>query len=669
MKSNRSLLFRFVAVIVPTLMLAQVTSLIALAADATVADRYSEKPIGITWDTHITQQASMDYMMTIADDHDIKLPWMNNEQIREQMEKFNEAQKGIEKAKAKGSIFYLKKGFIPSFVRVGFRTVIDKAEFKKLVMQRRQMYGGDNERVKLEGNDDRYSLIYKWGDGEGQGISTFFRFTDGVMFDGNFEDVYEMELPTPSYLSLSGVREKYDVLAEFNFKEIPKGYKDIAWSMLSTQTGPLLQQFDEEEDDVYGVRRAAGDLGLNAIKPLIYDIEKADFKLELISDGQPLKFELDLAVRDNSPLSRTLDEVAKGGSRFAGLIDDDAAVTIASTWNLPDGFKDLGMAAANLMRSKIEKETSADEDARNAVRQLVKILEETSKKKKADAILKFGLDRTGEFVFYGGMRLEGTENFVQLLPKLMEHMSDFGASQEQTENGVVYSLQIPESFWAHDVGIPGEVRNYFPGRFNFLFARSAVWFSLGREQSSTKIDDAIKASLERAVNRGNSEQLVFNFDLTEWARGDRDSQPRQALQKVELMFDNMADYSTQQRMRSIRAANNKKKAKDRETQEGAADQEPGSFLFAANDKARSFMEETLATDGFARLNLTTGKKAIRLNGTVGDGLARFVMTRYLTMMTRMMEVSQAQMEKIQAEQKAAVEAAQGASELPAPEGK
>ena len=92
-------------------------SVSAIAADVNVAEQYSEKPIGITWDTNITQTGSMLYVQQLAEDHDIDLPWMQNDEV----ETYQESQKEIDNAEAKGNIFFLKKGFIPSFVQVGFR--------------------------------------------------------------------------------------------------------------------------------------------------------------------------------------------------------------------------------------------------------------------------------------------------------------------------------------------------------------------------------------------------------------------------------------------------------------------------------------------------------------------------------------------------------------------
>lgn len=621
-------------------MLLAVLTASGIAADANVASQYSDKPIGITWDTSITQSAAMDYMIQLGEDHAIDLPWMQNEQTKEQIQKYRDTQKEIETADAKGNIFFLKKGIIPSFARVGFRTVADQAEFKKVILQRRLQYGGDNERVSLEGNDDQYTLIFKWGEEEGQGISTYYRLDNGIMYDASFEDVFEMNLPAPSYLKLSGSRAKYDVLAEFNFKEIPKGYKDLAWNLLSAQSGPMLQQFDDEEDDVYDMRRAAGDLMLNSIKPLIFDIERADFELELIENGQPLKFDLNLAVRANSPLSKTLSEAAKGTSRFSGILNDDAALTMASTWNMPEGIRKLGKASAGFLKAQADKDTNAPDEARAAARQLAAILEATCKKEKIDAFAKFGLDSGGEFVFYGAMKMDGTENMVQLLPQLLALIPEAGASEQQTENGTVFTLQIPEEFWRNDMGVPTEVRGLFPSRLNFTFARTAMWFTIGREQSTQKIDEVIASAMTRAVNPAGGEQLLLNIDMTEWANADSSSKPHEAMAKVELMLDNMMSQSIQ-----VRSSNRRKKNKNKKDDPAAEEVEAGSSLFKPNDDSRSFVQDTLATDGFARIFLNTGKKSIHLNGEVGDGLARYVMVRYLVTINRAMRQSQDMMEE------------------------
>ncbi|MDB4614802.1 hypothetical protein OAH18_03825, partial [bacterium] len=82
---------------------------------------------------------------------------------------------------------------------------------------------------------------------------------------------------------------------------------------------------------------------------------------------------------------------------------------------------------------------------------------------------------------------------------------------------------------------------------------------------------------------------------------------------------------------------------DKEKQKAEA---PAS-LFAANENARSFMEESLGTDGFGKAFMTLGKRSLKVEGTIGDGLARFVLLRYLVSMNRMMEVQQERMKEMQ----------------------
>ena len=603
---------------------------------------FSKKPIGIIWDTNITQTGAINYFSKIGNEHGIKLPWMINESTREQMERFN-PERDVEKASAKGTMYFFRRGLIPSLERVGFRTVKDEKEFRQLMLNRKQMFGGGSDST-LEGDGNRYQLTLRFGPREKDGEKSFsyeqtsyFRCDGDIMFDATFEELYDMDLPATAKLALRGAKSNFDSVAEFNLNEIPKGYKDIAWNMLSVQTGSMLQQRDDEENAFYKMRRTAGDLALEVIKRAIYDLEFGGYTLKLIDKGEPLEFDLKLKPRKGTELESQLKDIGRPSSRFSGVIADSSAFTMASTWKIPDQLTELIEATAGYIRQQGESEFSAgDTEQKLALAEVLSVVERTAKKQDFDAFLKVDVDREGEFVFYGAMQLSEADRLFKHLPVLMDALpeEEFEKIVQSTQGDLqIFTLPFRNNIFEAD----DSIADLLPTQLNFTVARSALWFSLGKDSSPEVIEKAVANASQ--PDRANSEQFLFDFNPEKWVIDSSSSgkKPQQAIRQLEQSLDGMFGLGVR-----------------------TVDEDGNPVDLPKNSKknTRELAGETLAVDGFGSIRMTFSREGLQLKGRIGDGLARFVIGRYLISISRMMESMQNQQTEAQNELKAVAEEAQ-----------
>ncbi|MEK6261856.1 MAG: hypothetical protein AABP62_24930 [Planctomycetota bacterium] len=188
-----------------------------------------------------------------------------------------------------------------------------------------------------------------------------------------------------------------------------------------------------------------------------------------------------------------------------------------------------------------------------------------------DGFVSLGIDRAGELVLYGAIAA-----------------SDSALDTAPVSASGVFSVDIPRN-WFNQFEILASADEVLPSKLSLRLDGSTVWFSLGRSQSEEKLDDAIAAQKgEKAPS--NTAFLTAGLQAERWV-SDHGAK-REALARLERAI---AGNST-------------------------------------NSDFRSFLDETLTENGFARLSVEldeSASKHVRLKASVGDGLARFIAARYL----------------------------------------
>ena len=130
--------------------------------------------------------------------------------------------------------------------------------------------------------------------------STSFRLEKGVLFEGNFDELEDMKLPSADKLGLGRRRHTEDLYFHADVKMVPKGLKTIAWNLVSAQANMMMQQRDSENQIPYEFRKSVSDVGVEFLRSVFFDIEEATGSIKFATDTKPLRADFNMKVRSLS---------------------------------------------------------------------------------------------------------------------------------------------------------------------------------------------------------------------------------------------------------------------------------------------------------------------------------------------------------------------------------
>ena len=343
----------------------------AQQVSARLQGRIAEKPIVIGYARNVSPTRMIDYVKSLTTRLKIGKSFqeqLSSEQQQEQME--NIAPKVREPLY--GFAMYMVSGLIPSFETVSFQQVIDEEDARRLVNGRKQQWGENgtcddrgNGCFKVEyrnvsswplppGADEKqytnnnavqqrgYQFSQKVIEKDGvkhvehsQIITSLFRFHESMLYEANFEELFEMQLPAADAIT-SGINGSTDLGFNAYLDRIPLAMRQLGWNMLAAAAGSQMQQRDDEPESSYTMRKSAGDLGLSLFQAVLFDIDNSDgwAKFANADDGS-MRGELRIRARNNSELTHQLLNAA-GNSRFAPILSDNAAATLHLCVRLPE---------------------------------------------------------------------------------------------------------------------------------------------------------------------------------------------------------------------------------------------------------------------------------------------------------------------------------------------
>ncbi len=266
--------------------------------------------VGKVWHTRVNFSDSFKYMQQLREELEIEsgpMIMMMPGRVRMGPGGLSSPDDG-RKIELKGTLFFLQTVPEPSLNNpISFELIGDQDEFRKYVQEQQSMFGPSAE---LIGGEDRYEVRVKLGqftsvqpapnkddggDGEsttevrqtisiaisagpssGDGppanikmptsISTYYRFSDGIMYSSQSKALFTIDLPSRESMKLSTEEEASDMYADFDFREIPQELKTAFWNTVEASAATWLQRFDNEAIGDYSLRRSIGEGRLSLMK-------------------------------------------------------------------------------------------------------------------------------------------------------------------------------------------------------------------------------------------------------------------------------------------------------------------------------------------------------------------------------------------------------------------
>lgn len=574
-----------------------------------------------------------------------------------------------------GFAWYMVTGLIPSFDVVSFQQVVDEEDARRLMKGRSTQMGGNgqledlgdgkyrlattiswsselppNADTSIYENNNRntpgYELTQKVVEKDGkkfvestQVITNRYRYHDGLLYEANFEELYEMELP-----NVESVRSGVDATRDLGFTawldRIPLGIRQLGWNMLNGAVGSQLQQRDDEPDAIYNMRRSSGDMGLALIQSVLFDVDSADGWANFAgaNDGS-LRGQLRIQARKNSSLSGRLME-SSGTSRFAPILSDSAVGTFHICVRFPEEAPAALQAVAEWLPIGA-REGNGGPEMETAAATLAGLLLQIAEHRNFELLVKVGHSEASDGVFYGGLQLGDNENLLRHAYEVMRRIPAPGIDQmlSLTEEGGIQMIRIqlpPESTDSLRSELGANITHIYLAHQN-----SCLWFAIGTE----KAREIIRASVARCLENSSGAKTPLmsgRLDMQQWLALPQDD-PAGIAQMPFWLDENRwwfppSPFTTA--MLSLGAA------------------KPSPIMTRVFD---------LGGDQQTSFSLEADEGGLLLNVALGEALANHMLARMISLQeSRSREIRRQQEESMEKLKKAQEEAAKNPPPLPEP---
>jgi hypothetical protein len=584
-----------------------------------------------------------------------------------------------------GNMVYMVQGFIPGVESISFSEVVDADEFERLV----RASGGPNageltgEKGKYkkvfstswredvtdraaappaddspsddsDADDDKpkQSVSIGFGIGSGSGVqvqsnriddnepvieengrkyrehslsvTTYLRFHDGFMFTSTYSGLLDMSLPSGD--SLRG-KSSQALDAEVNFypDRIPVGFKHLFWNTMNSAASASLQQVDGEDPVDYSVRRTSGDAGLAAIETVLFDTDLLTGQLLFGTKELPVRGELTVRARKDSGFSKSLSDLASPHSRFAPLLNDNAAITLHSSVKLPSQLRKVLTSSGEWIRTRMTD--LADVDLAIAGSEFEKTLAGIQEHGTFEVLAKMDWTQQSGTVIYGGMQVDDNPQLLktvhdwlsrQVLP---ESMADRLAIVEKDAMPMI-AIRLP------DVPAESSVRLTYA---YIAHSNSCLWFTLGGEEAYRILKPTLE-KLNGASVRTKAPLLSIKADFGRWMSLPQDDPT--GLAKILFMADSGFQQSMESRRPSVTSESVPAVVNSSESSSPDSTGDDSAEVSAPVSTDDGLLQKVLDLGGTrdASLVFDADGSGFTLKGQVGVTVVRYFVARYLKML-------------------------------------
>ncbi|MBA4030297.1 MAG: hypothetical protein C0478_05310 [Planctomyces sp.] len=429
--------------------------------------------------------------------------------------------KGIDRTRPVGVMFYLGDVLTEPMWPAFFIPVTNAEEFTNFMATAGPIQGTVSKvaekagvsRIDFNGNNDVYMI-----DRNGYVIMV----TEEVQTDRNFPDPQALCEPFAN---------RYDFSFSALAKNVPPGLRSVFVEFLKGSARAGLQQRDREPDDVYRLRRSAGETGIKQFERFVGGTEELTFGVKLDRETLVAKFELEVVGAPDSKLVKSFAAFPGRHSQFGSLLDRETTLTVGvSTILEPDQQKMLKEAwttAEAALRREIEKSIAAGKPGAptdiEAFAPLFSALQRSTEAGLVDVFVQMlGSERAG-YQVVGAFRLPGGEEFpmaLQRLVKLIKERAPENERLQKFELDVSRINDLPVHRVALDANGPNK-RLYGDdgGELSIVATPEAIWFATGSTgQSIAALRSTIEAAKEGVETPGSVERapILVSAEVSRW---------------------------------------------------------------------------------------------------------------------------------------------------------
>lgn len=424
--------------------------------------------------------------------------------------------KGMEREKPFGAMLFLKPGFVPQPVVVGFLPV-------KSIDDLKDSLEGVAPVVieKIPGEVDRYEVIGP------NGSPLFVHMSGGYAYLSNDESQLDLNLPVPADV-VGALSEKYDMSVKVDVKSIPPGMKELFLGFLTNQAAAQMAQRDDEPTAVFEMRKARGERDMAVLRNMLVDGESLVFGLDVSSEKKKAVIDIMLDARPGSEFAKMMTTVATERSLFEAIAEREGPLTasMVSKFQPADielGVKSLEAGRIWLNSTLADLEFDAEAPKNPAVERVAASLTRIVERGLLDGFVQVRGDKPGEFSVIGGFRVNGSESLNTGLADLVRIVQ-----QKFQDNEALQAVEV-NALTAGGVGLhrivfppDNDIERFF-GRdaaAHFGAGRGAVWFAIGNGQALTEVESAMDEIRDNANRKPAGAPAPFRMTMrmTNWLK-------------------------------------------------------------------------------------------------------------------------------------------------------
>lgn len=520
-------------------------------ATAQLKGRLAEKPLAVGYMRDLSQTRMLEYMQNLG------------AQLKIGKEMFDQIpDEGLDGINADvpepiaGVAWYMVQGLIPSYDVIYFQEVRDLDDARSVLRSRAKMFGQSGE-LKPQGDDcflleqgstsimdipegqdpEKYAQqfrndsgsfkttaeVFEDEDDEGKKKiryrwyrPEYYRFADGLLFSASFEELKEVSLPTRESLT-SRVSTDNDIGAEASFDRIPQAIKMLGWNMLSSSAGTQMQPRDGEEPIEAELRRSGMATGLDIVKSVMFDVDALDTWVRFATDDSPdVRAQVDFNARRGSGLGGQLQDIASVDSEMAPILNDDAAVTLHTSFRYSKSAAEAVTAAAAWLQLQTANETDNDPLILDAMSQIAETFGELAERRDVELMIKLGHTPKTNGVIYGGLQVGDNPSLLGALYRLSlyeEVPREVKDTLSLVNNGGLEMIQI--SIPDEAVADMQAVSSLAISDIYIAHSNSVLWFAAGDETAAQMIHTNI-ARCQQAGLAVRTPLFTFHVDADRW---------------------------------------------------------------------------------------------------------------------------------------------------------
>ncbi|MCA9062272.1 MAG: hypothetical protein KDA96_04415 [Planctomycetaceae bacterium] len=516
----------------------------------------AEQPFLVGYARDLTPKRAMTFFQGVATELSIGESMMKQMEVAETELVSTQVDRPI-----MGTAWYMVTGLIPSFETVTFQQCADLADARKILSARARQYGGGNTSSANPGAtvadlpNDCFTLRNRWvwdnpaPEGEipdqqalvptgfersteiveengqrllrtTQTMTIYFRYNEGMLYESRFEELTTMNLPATDSL-LRAAKGETDLGFEAYLDRIPIGIRTLGWNMINSGAGVQMQPRDDEPEELYGIRQAAGDFALPLIRAVMFDVDNAEGWATFAAAGKPsLHGYATVRTRANGQFSKDLQGLSSGRSLFAPILNDEAALTFHTCAQLPEKFAAVATSGAAWVKYQARDRLPTADPRLVDVDLLAATLDNFAEHRRIEILYKMGWTTESAGVIYGGIQVGDNHELVPSVYRLAVAMDPSVADQfslESTELGPMAVGRIPEDATAEIERAAG-IR---PTHLYLLHSNSCLWFALGGEHADEIIRSSA-ATCSESDTLTRTPLLSFSLDVAKWLEYPQD---------------------------------------------------------------------------------------------------------------------------------------------------